>query len=319
MVPTDHGMCRLARCGDCNMVYLNPRPTDDCLGLLYPDNYHAYQPPKATRGGGWPRLARYLRGLALSHYRGYPPALNTGRERSLALVGNALLGWQGDSMTHLPWVGEGRLLDYGCGSGWYGARMRELGWRVTLMDFNADSVRRAADRYALPALAGSLPHPQVKAESWDVVTLGSVLEHVSAPHRLIEAAAQALVPGGLLVVSVPHIAGWSFRAFGANWAGLDLPRHLLHFTPATLRRLLEEHGLVVKECVMVPRTSWLRLTLCSARTRRDLGLLKRLLCRAVAWPLVCRLIGHWSAGARQADAFKLIAVKPGYPGIARAA
>ena len=319
MVPTSHGMCRLARCAGCDMVYLNPRPGEDCLARLYPDEYHAYQPPAQVPRGPWPRLLRHLRRLALSHYRGYPPELTTGLERALAPLGKALLDWQGDSMTHLPWVGEGRLLDYGCGSGWFAARMRDQGWQVTVMDFNAASVRRVADRYRLPALAGPLPHPRVAPESYDVVTLGSVLEHVSNPHGLIEAAARALVPGGMLVVSVPCISSWSFRTFGASWEGLDLPRHLLHFTPPTLRRLLEKHGLGVRECRMVARGSWLRRTLRTARSRPGVGPLKRLLCRAAAWAPLCRVIGQWSAETKQADTIKVLAVKPARRALAVAA
>jgi SAM-dependent methyltransferase len=310
MVPTSYGMCRLARCSGCNMVYLNPRPADDCLDQLYPADYHPYQPPLNRQDSVWDRLLRYLRRLACCGYHGYPPGLATGLERALAPLGKLLLDWQGDSMTHLAWVGDGRLLDYGCGSGWFAARMRDQGWQVTVMDFNPDSVRLAAQRYHLSALAGSLPHPRVKPESFDVVTLGSVLEHVSEPHQLISAAAHALVPGGMLVVSVPCISSWSFRTFGPSWEGLDLPRHLLHFTPPTLRRLLESHGLMVKECRMVSRGSWLRRTLRTARSQSGMGPLKRLLCRAAAWTPVCRLLGQWSIQTKQADMIKVLAVKP---------
>jgi 2-polyprenyl-3-methyl-5-hydroxy-6-metoxy-1,4-benzoquinol methylase len=308
MVPTSHGMCRLARCADCDMVYLNPRPDDACLPQLYPADYHAYQPPATVREGPWHRLLRRVRRLALSRYYGYPPELSTGLERALAPLGKAMLDLQGNSMTHLEWVGDGRLLDYGCGSGWFAARMRDRGWRVTVMDFNADSLALASKRYDLPAVPGSLPNPRVAAGSFDVITLGSVLEHVPNPHRLIEGAARALTADGLLVVSVPCISSWGFRTFGPNWFGLDLPRHLLHFTPLTLRKLLEQHGLQVRECRMVARGSWLRGTLRTAGP--ELGPLKRLLCRAAAWTPITRLLGRWSAETRQADTFKVVAVKP---------
>jgi hypothetical protein len=298
MAPTAHGTCRLARCGGCGLVYLNPRPSDDCLGLLCPDSDHADPPPNRTNDGSLGRLVGYLRRLALSRYEGYPPALRTGLERALAPLGKALLAWQGEAMTRLLWVGQGRLLACGCGSGWFGARMRELGWDVTVRDLDVHSVR---------------------PESFDVVTLGALLERVPDPHRLIEAVARALAPGGRVVVSVPHIAGWSFRTFGPNWTGLDLPRHLLHFTPPTLHRLLVGHGLTVQECRMVPRTSWLRQTVRAGAARPGVRPLKRLLCRAVAWGPLCRLIGRWSAETKQADTFRMIAVKGQRQTMARAA
>jgi 2-polyprenyl-3-methyl-5-hydroxy-6-metoxy-1,4-benzoquinol methylase len=319
MVPTREGTCRLARCGDCGMVYLNPRPSDDSLALLYPDDYEPYLDLGGDRNGVLTRLVRSVRRLALSRYHGYPPELAGGLERALAPVGKALLDWQGESLTHIPWVGAGRLLDFGCGSGWFAARLRDLGWRVTVMDFNAESVRRAAQRYGLPGLAGSLPHPGIRPESFDVVTMGQVLEHVPNPDQVIEAAARALAPGGLLVVSVPCLASWGFHTFGADWCGLELPRHLLHFTPATLRRLLQRHGLVIQECRTVARGSWLRRSAQNVRARPGVQPLKRLLCRFAAWSPVCRLIGRWSAETRQGDTLKTIAVKPARQALARAA
>src|SRR4051794_24235555 len=236
MAPTEHGTCRLAKCGGCGMVYLNPRPSDDTLGQLYPPDYHVYQSaPDHKTPGAFERARQHLRKLALARYEGYPPGEQDGLQRALAPLGKVLLDWQGDSMTRLPWVGEGRLLDYGCGSGWYAARMKQLGWRVTAMDFNDSSLADVAARYRLPVIAGTLPHPKVKPGSFDAITMGCVLEHLPDPHQVMEAAAEALAPGGLLVIVVPCIGSLGFRAFGADWPGLDLPRHLLHFDPATLR------------------------------------------------------------------------------------
>src|SRR5262245_17469750 len=114
MVPTEHGTCRLARCGSCGMIYLNPRPSDDTLSQLYPPDYHVYNstPDDAADPGPLERARRHLRRLALSRYEGYPPGAQTGLQRALAPLGKVLLDWQGESMTRLPWVGEGRLLDY---------------------------------------------------------------------------------------------------------------------------------------------------------------------------------------------------------------
>ncbi len=304
---TAHGPCRLVRCGHCDMVYLNPRPSDDSLHLLYPDDYEDYQPepPREKRG-----VVRSLRKLALAHYEGYPPGPRTGLQRALAPVGKALLDWHGETMTRIPWVGQGRLLDYGCGSGWFGARMREQGWNVTVMDFNAKSVGRVGQRYGLRAVAGSLPHPDLPPESFDVVTMGCVLEHVPQPHRVIEEVTRLLAPGGVLVVKVPHIGSWGFRTFAADWWGLQLPLHLLHFTSATLSRLLEMHGLTVQECRMVPHGNWLRRSLRTVLARTDVSRTKRLLCRTAGWSPLSRLIGWWTTRANQAEALKVLAVKP---------
>jgi hypothetical protein len=51
-----------------------------------------------------------------------------------------------------------------------------------------------------------------------------------------------LAPGGLLIVEVPNADGLGASIFGRAWSGLELPRHLSQFTPATLERVLEKAG-----------------------------------------------------------------------------
>jgi hypothetical protein len=67
-----------------------------------------------------------------------------------------------------------------------------------------------------------------------------------------------LVPGGKLVVACPNIDSWAFRAFGPSWFGLDLPRHLVHFTPATLRDMLTAGGFRVEQLRLIRHSDWLR-------------------------------------------------------------
>jgi hypothetical protein len=86
-------------------------------------------------------------------------------------------------------------------------------------------------------------------------TLTDVLEHVHDPLNLLNEVRQRL-GGGRLTVSVPNIDCKSFRRFGAAWVGLDLPRHLTHFTPATLWRILERAGFRVTSLRTIPRPAW---------------------------------------------------------------
>jgi hypothetical protein len=51
-----------------------------------------------------------------------------------------------------------------------------------------------------------------------------------------------LAPGGLLIVEVPNAGGAGGRLFGRYWSGLDFPRHLVHFTPATMTAMVERAG-----------------------------------------------------------------------------
>jgi SAM-dependent methyltransferase len=213
-------------------------------------------------------------------------------------------------MLALPFVGQGRLLDFGCGSGWYAHRMRERGWTVSGMDFSAHAARRVTEHFAIPVLVGSLPHPQVAPESFDVITMGCVLEHVHRPHTVVAAAAQALRPGGLLVVAVPNLASWGFRVFGRAWWPLELPRHLLHFTPRTLRRLVESHGLEVTELRMLGRGSWMRRSLAAAAPLPWPTFRQRLLVKLGRWRVIASLLTRGTVWTGQSDDILVIARRP---------
>src|SRR5262249_29135978 len=155
--------------------------------------------PREKRERTLSRLLARMRRLALARYHNYPGKPRRFHEKLMAAVGKWLLRCQGESMTQVPYVGEGKMLDVGCGSGWLAARMQQLGWDVTAMDFSSASLLAVRQRYGLPVLAGCLPHPQVPAGSYDLITLGCVLEHLPRPNDTIAAAFDALRPGGLLV------------------------------------------------------------------------------------------------------------------------
>jgi SAM-dependent methyltransferase len=277
---------RLVRCGRCGLGYHNPRPDQGSIARFYPDDYAPYH-----RGE---RPARKARRLA-------PPWFGARR----------------DSLTSLPYQGQGRLLEYGCGAGWLGKRLRDRGWDVTGMDFSPYAAAQARRLFGLPVIVGSLPHPAVAAESFDVIVMGAVLEHVHRPHDIIGAAAKALRPGGYLVVVVPNLGSWGFRTFGKSWWGLQLPVHLLHFTPATLRRLLEAHGLEVRHEFQPARASWMRRSLAAARKQ---GLASSLWLRMLARSrLGASLLTRWSVAAGKGDCLLMRAYRPDNVSSGRAA
>jgi SAM-dependent methyltransferase len=201
----------VVRCLQCSLHYTRPRPDPDSIGRFYPANYrpHRHRSDRPVR-------------------RWYPMAAIQGRpcpERRA-----------------LPWHGEGRLLDFGCGSGVFLDRMAKQGWHVLGLDSSPATVEFVRTQLGLPAVVGTLPHPDLAPGSFDVVTMWHSLEHVHQPLEVLRQAFRLLVPGGKLFVAVPNIGGWAFRWFGRDWFGLDLPRHLTHFDPGTLTAMLERAG-----------------------------------------------------------------------------
>ena len=137
-------------------------------------------------------------------------------------------------------------------------RMADQGWQVTGLDAAVGAVREIQEGLGLRALVGSLPHPDLAPGSFDVVTMWHSLEHVHRPLAILREAFKLLAPGGKLVVACPNIASWAFRAFGPSWFALDLPRHLTHFTPATLRAMITAAGFRVEQVRLIRHSDWLR-------------------------------------------------------------
>jgi SAM-dependent methyltransferase len=214
----------IVQCQDCGLCFTNPRPSLNSIGAFYQAGYRPHHLPENRKTRRW--------------WSGWRRANN---ERKV-----------------LNWHGEGRLLDFGCGSGAFLERMHLQGWKVTGLDLSTTVVRNIRTDLGLFALTGSLPHPALSDASFDVITMWQSLEHVHNPLEVLRAARRLLVPGGKLIVSVPNIDSLPFRWFGQAWSGLDLPRHLTHFAPWTLRLMLNRAGFHTGRIHMVRRSGWLR-------------------------------------------------------------
>jgi len=286
-VPADPAetLYRLVRCRHCGMVYVNPRPAPPAgcrlavvreeAGKLAPPETDAWQ-PEAT----WGQFRLWLERLVLSCYHGYPPPRTRWWEKLLAALVRPLVGSGANSLMPLPYVGEGRLLDYGYESGWPGYRLQQRGWNVLAMDGLKLGTRNSECAPHSEFRVPSSNLERLPASSLDAVVMGGVLGQVHWPHSLIEQAARILRPGGLLAICVPNLDSWGFRTFGMKWFPLEVPRCLLHFTPATLKRLIAMHGLEVTEVRHLGRTSWMRR---SMQGQSLPGLFAGLLARWTVW------------------------------------
>jgi len=235
------GEFAVVRCRACGLVRTNPQPTQESLATAYPEAYSPYQ--DGTRS---PRPPEGALRWALVNILGYPLGEPAGP------VVQALRGpWARWRLTrrrnvgYLPYAGEGRLLDVGCGAGRYLARMAAAGWTAEGLDASPTAVRVCREA-GLVCHQGTLPGANLEAASFDAVTLWAALEHVPSPLATLRAARDLLRPGGRVLASVPNIESLAARHFGDAWYGLDLPRHLTHFSPATLARHFEKAGLEVE-------------------------------------------------------------------------
>lgn len=129
-----------------------------------------------------------------------------------------------------------RLLDIGCGNGSFLLAARAAGWKVVGTEINPQSARA----FGLD-VKHTLDHID-HTEHFDCVTMWHSLEHMKDIKSTLLLIARHLAPQGHLIIAVPDIGSLQAKLFGPRWLHLDVPRHLYHFDPDSLRFSLETAG-----------------------------------------------------------------------------
>ena len=213
----------LVRCRGCGLTFLSPRPDPAEMGAYYPNSYYLSLSP----GTASLKKKSYLRRI----YNYYSPSYYYRIRSQLAIVRRQ--------------CGErvGKVLDIGVGDGCFLEHMRELGWQVEGTDFSPEAARRTSERLGGNTIhVGQIEHLDLNDHGYDLVTLWDVLEHLYQPLDTLRRVHSLLKPGGVLLVNVPNLASLESRLLGRDWGHLDIPRHLFHFTPSSLRKIFETAG-----------------------------------------------------------------------------
>jgi SAM-dependent methyltransferase len=132
-------------------------------------------------------------------------------------------------------------LDIGCGSGAFVRRALSLGYRAEGLEFDAKAVAAAVGE-GLPVREGSLPSTGLALNSYDVITLSQVIEHLHDPIAALLEIHRILKPGGWFWLATPNMDALGHTQFGPDWRGLEPPRHLVLFSAKALALALERTG-----------------------------------------------------------------------------
>lgn len=209
------GEFTVVRCRTCGLIRTNPRPTQESVGFYYPSDYGPY---RATLEIG----------------RSAPEKRNTFWKRAARKVLD-------NETRKIPPLPPGRMLEIGCASGSFLRRMAEGGWQVEGLEIS-EKLAATARTLGYSVSTSTLEKVPDPVEPYDIIVGWHVLEHLHEPLCALQILNRWVRLGGWLALSVPDASAWEFKIFKERWYGLDLPRHLFHYTPSTLEKLLAKAG-----------------------------------------------------------------------------
>lgn len=201
------GVCRCA----CGLDFVNPRPSTELLNRFY--GSHIYECHKMRQSASADREAQSL--------------LNSIAE-------------------HAPYSASKRLLDFGCGGGYFLAHAAKAGWMALGFDVGEAAIETCRNNQ----LIATNRFQDLEPAGFDVVVLNHVLEHIEEPLGLLQSLGTLLGPLGKLFIVVPNARSARARLSPpilSRKCGFDeryraFPIHLWYFSPPTITRLLRNAG-----------------------------------------------------------------------------
>ncbi|MBF0380281.1 MAG: class I SAM-dependent methyltransferase [Magnetococcales bacterium] len=141
---------------------------------------------------------------------------------------------------------EKRVLDIGCAGGAFPKAANDLGFSVVGVEPSHWLAQQARSMYELDIRQGVVEEQNFSKESFDIITLWDVIEHLTNPGAVIDHINSLLKKDGILVVNYPDHDSWARRIFASKWP-FFLSVHLFYFTPRTITSFLGKHGFEVVE------------------------------------------------------------------------
>ena len=167
---------------------------------------------------------------------------------------------------------NGKVLDVGTAGGTFLKSAKDRGWEVHGIEPNKWLANWGREHYGIDIKPGTIFDHKFDDNTFDVVTLWDVLEHVPDPKKTLDECNRILKEDGLIVVNYPDVGSWISRIMRSKWVFL-LSVHLYYFTPKTIRNMLDKTGFsIVKK---KPHFQTLQLDYLIFRMKAYSGLLSK--------------------------------------------
>jgi len=210
----DHSISKetftIEECTNCGLKFTNPRPSEYQIGKYYQSE--EYISHSDTKKGFINKIYHIVRTYTL--------------KGKLDLIRKYSSGT--------------RLLDIGCGTGYFLKYAKENGYTVTGMEPDV-TARKLAEKNLSQEIFSDIfsiePNEQV-----DAITMWHVLEHVHQLQETLLKLKSLLKSKGTLIIAVPNPESYDAQFYKEYWAAYDVPRHLYHFNQKSMQVLLQTYG-----------------------------------------------------------------------------
>ncbi|MEX2379719.1 MAG: class I SAM-dependent methyltransferase [Vicingaceae bacterium] len=206
----------ITQCKSCGFQFTNPIPLETEIGKYYESE--EYISHSNTSKGLVNKLYQTVRNITL--------------QQKIQLIKRLVEGK--------------KLLDIGCGTGEFLKVCKDNGYDVKGIEPSESAKKFAVENYKLDVYSEE-KIKEFSPNSFDLITMWHVLEHVYHLKARVEEAQKLIVKNGVLIVAVPNHNSYDAEYYKEHWAAYDVPRHLYHFSPTDIKNLFEPNGFELED------------------------------------------------------------------------
>ncbi len=208
------------QCDNCSVVYQHPLPPPIAIESIYNQNNSDYfisevKNSNFLEGENWLRGSAQFFIFRLQKYYRKP-------------------------------LQDASVLDFGCGTGIVLDELQKLGAQCTGVEMSPWACRYGRERFGLTMLNEDIMTVNLVPESFDIIVMSHVIEHLPNPSLIVSRLTTLLKRGGILMICTPYSESIGARLFGKKWLYYLPNEHLHLFNDRSIHHVMEHAGLSVR-------------------------------------------------------------------------
>ena len=138
---------------------------------------------------------------------------------------------------------KGRILDIGAGTGDFLLECKNQNWDILGIEPNDKAKGIAVGK----GIKFGDTIEKLESNSFDVITMWHVLEHVPDVEHQVAELKRLLKPSGTIIIAVPNFKSYDANHYKEFWAAYDVPRHLWHFSKTAIEKLFDKQNMNLED------------------------------------------------------------------------